>query len=166
MSDIHYDATSGGKPLVQERAAVAKGAQFLDKVLPGWYNEIEFDRLDMSSGAMCMMGQLFGTEVESKLAETMYPEEMSRVREDDSGWYCRDGYDIAQTWAKPTESFIATLARKVGLDFRRKETQAQFLALRHVCSGHSNECLWAEQIAERKAREAEGGKASSKRARA
>lgn len=170
MNDIHYDATDGGKPLVQERAAVKKGAQLLDKVLPGWHNEVALDKLDMSEGSMCMMGQLFGTGVESKLAETMYPQELDEAREAYAGqdYYDRDvenGFGVAGTFRHPEESLIGKLMRKIGLSLESKESLAKFLALEHVCQGHDNACLWAEQVAERRAKEAEGGKAC-KRAKA
>lgn len=39
---------------------VRKGAKLLDEKKPGWADEINPDRLDLSSGLMCIVGQTFG----------------------------------------------------------------------------------------------------------
>ena len=158
MSEIHYDACDGGLPLVQERAAVRKGAALLDKILPGWHNEVELDRLEMANGSMCMMGQLFGTAIETDLAKKMYPGELEEAatKYEYDGEY--DGFDVAGTWRAIDTSLIGRLMAKIGLNTKSKASLAKFKALQHVCSGHDNSCLWAEQITERKAKEAEGGK--------
>lgn len=39
-----------------------KGAAFLDNAKPGWYREIDIQRLDLSIGPNCVIGQLYGGE--------------------------------------------------------------------------------------------------------
>ena len=36
------------------------GAEFLDEDFPGWADRIDVDRLDLTSGCDCVLGQLFG----------------------------------------------------------------------------------------------------------
>lgn len=42
---------------VEER--VSRGAALLDRKVPGWENRIDLDRLDISSTANCILGQLY-----------------------------------------------------------------------------------------------------------
>ena len=46
------------KSIVALRAA--RGADLMDKVHPGWFQEIRLDDLDMASGVQCILGQVFG----------------------------------------------------------------------------------------------------------
>ena len=39
---------------------VARGVEFLDRVRPGWFGEVDAGRLDMSSTCRCVLGQLWG----------------------------------------------------------------------------------------------------------
>jgi hypothetical protein len=39
---------------------VANGAQMLDEKLPGWYERIDQDKLDVTYGGTCICGQLGG----------------------------------------------------------------------------------------------------------
>jgi hypothetical protein len=41
----------------QAHAAVARGAAWLDNECPGWELEIDLAKLDIASGAMCLLGQ-------------------------------------------------------------------------------------------------------------
>ena len=41
--------------------AVAKGIQLLDEKVPGWHERIDLRDFDMSSGARCVLGQIYGT---------------------------------------------------------------------------------------------------------
>lgn len=47
----------------QEKFAerVERGAKFLDGVKPGWFDEIDTDRLSMRWTKSCVLGQLYGT---------------------------------------------------------------------------------------------------------
>lgn len=170
MSEIHYNSDNGDLPLAQEREAVKKGAKLLDKILPGWHNEVSLGRLDMCQGTTCMMGQLFGTGVESQLAEKMYPEELRKARAEYAGSdynleEVEDGFGVAGTFRSPGKSLIGKLMRKVGLKPESKASLAKLKALQHVCAGHDNKCLWAEEIATRRAMERQDDK-TRKRAKA
>ncbi len=41
--------------------AVARGAAYLDRVRPAWRSEIDVERLDISDGGDCVIGQLYGS---------------------------------------------------------------------------------------------------------
>lgn len=46
------------KSIFDRRAA--RGAKFMDQVLPGWFNEVDSPRLDIDSGQDCVWGQIYG----------------------------------------------------------------------------------------------------------
>ncbi len=46
------------KGIVARRAA--RGAEFMDQIRHGWFNEIRLDDLDISSGKHCIMTQIYG----------------------------------------------------------------------------------------------------------
>ena len=149
----------------EEQEAVSKGAALLDRILPGWHNEIDLDQLEMGSGEMCMMGQLFGTGVESKLAEEMYPKELAEARAmyaggnkkyKYEGYEIEDGFGISGVFKSISDSFVGRLIRKARIRTSTAKTQEQYRALQHVCSGHDNKCLWAEEVASRVAKDKEG----------
>lgn len=54
------------------RAAVARGVALLDSKVPGWWRVINLDQLDMSDCNDCMLGQLFGYDVERALGAKMF----------------------------------------------------------------------------------------------
>lgn len=155
IGDPNHDDYDGGWPLRKERAAVKKGAALLDSILPGWYKKVRLNRLQMHSGSQCMLGQLFGHDVEAQLAEQMYPEEMKCARE----YGGRYGYSTAtfREFNGDKKTLLERLMIKLGLDKKEKARQ-QLKALQHVCRGHSNECLWAEEIADRRAKESTNAK--------
>ncbi len=41
-------------------ASVAKGAELLDRIEPGWFRKIDPFRLNMNSCLRCILGQLYG----------------------------------------------------------------------------------------------------------
>lgn len=41
---------------------VAQAAQLLDRDLPGWYDRIDLDDLDLGSCSRCIIGQVYGIE--------------------------------------------------------------------------------------------------------
>ena len=47
---------------------VRTGVALLDEKVPGWFERIDLDRLDMDSCARCVLGQLFGSFVRGSLA--------------------------------------------------------------------------------------------------
>ena len=133
----------------EERDAVKKGALLLDKILPGWYRHIKLKRLKMENGAQCMMGQLFGLETEAKLAREMYPKEMEELPETSNGFYRAMIY-LDSNWTG--RNLIYRLMQKLGIANDPK-IRKRYDALMHVCAGHDTKCLWAEEVASRKAKE-------------
>jgi hypothetical protein len=129
-----------------ERAAVTKGAALLDRILPGWYKQVKLERLRMGDGAMCMLGQLFGTRAEGKLAREMYPTEIERAREATRD---TDGYYVAYPFSE--DAAIARIRNKLGITY---ETVEENKALGYVCDGHDTKCEWAHAVAERLANDA------------
>ncbi len=47
------------------KACVAKGTELLDKRVPGWWKRVKPEELKMASCEICMLGQLFGNDVDS-----------------------------------------------------------------------------------------------------
>jgi len=45
--------------IIAQRAA--RGAEFMDRVRPGWFNEIRLDDLEMLSLKDCILGQIYGS---------------------------------------------------------------------------------------------------------
>lgn len=42
------------------KSRVARGAKFLDKIEPGWYNKIDVSKFDIEDGCDCILGQVYG----------------------------------------------------------------------------------------------------------
>ena len=51
---------------------VAKGAALLDDKVPGWWKVINLQKLDINDCHTCMLGQLFGYEVETALGAALF----------------------------------------------------------------------------------------------
>lgn len=132
----------------KERKAIAIGAALLDRILPGWHDRIDLRKLRMRSGALCMMGQLFGNNVETALANEMYPEEMEKVAQHwkEKGFSQANGYRRA---VGSTGGLRSILESRGELE----QSMEELKTLNFVCGGHDNRCLWAEAIAERKAKD-------------
>lgn len=118
---------------------VTKGAKLLDRILPGWAKHIKLNRLDMDDVNMCMLGQLFGRDTEMALAKEMYPEEYAKY-ETSSGY--STGLAFFRNWVSKALSISA-----------RSRRNSEYMFLHKACAGAPIECLWAEQIAERLAKE-------------
>lgn len=123
--------------------ATVRGALLLDKILPGWYKEVDLENLNMQSSQLCMMGQLFGTHVESRLAKEMYPTEFEDAKRKASVSY---GYgDFIPGYVLGTFAhggFVASITPP--------EMGAELKALETVCSGHlDTRCDWSEEVAKR-----------------
>lgn len=56
--------------MISAKEAVANGVVLLDKEVPGWHRVIKLEELDMSDCVHCMLGQLFGHDVETALGAT------------------------------------------------------------------------------------------------
>jgi hypothetical protein len=46
--------------MLTDRKAAQKGAEYLDRVRPGWYKKINLGNLSIASGTYCILGQLMG----------------------------------------------------------------------------------------------------------
>ena len=144
-----------------EQKRVNIGAALLDKILPGWYKQINLKKLNMSDGSLCMLGQLFGAGVESQLAREMYPEEMKAALNNIGIYYKhlpkssldKNGYLKA---VLSNSSFITSLMKKNNIN----ERSAELSALKAVCVGYDNKCEWANAIAERQVRDAKAKEAN------
>lgn len=147
---------------MSNREEVAKGARLMDRILPGWYRGVDLDRLNMSDGTMCLLGQTFGVHAERSLAREMYPKEFTaallNVKADfatDSPRYKSFGFNIASSNRPLHGGMIDMILKKLGLD-RDTEVYNEQQALRRVCSGHLNtKCEWAAEVAERLAKDEE-----------
>ena len=109
-----------------EKQTVLNAAKALDRVIPGWYKRIDLNRLNMADSNLCILGQLFGHNIELALAREMYP--------DMEVLHCgyTTGRFFVDSWA--------------GLDAAKLE---EANALKLACAGGPNECDWAEEVADR-----------------
>ena len=129
-----------------ESERVAAGARLMDKILPGWHKQVNLDKLNMRSGAMCLLGQTFGVHTEKCLAREMYPEEWLAAREE-SGVSSSYGYSIATDMLYPV---VCKLGLTSDID------NSELRALRSVCTGaRDTKCEWAAEVADRLAKDEE-----------
>ena len=127
-----------------ERAAVAKGAALLDRILPGWEDVVDISKLEMGDPALCMLGQTFGMHNEKSLAKEMYPEEWK---------------EATTFFSLGEKSYGYVLGDRIFRTFRDTNkngvTGDDVRNLDYVCGGHDNKCEWIEEILKR--REAKEG---------
>lgn len=69
-----------GKRYGTIESRVAKGATWLDKVRPGWFKNINLDKLQLSDGCHCVLGQIVKKEfgAASKFGDMGYSEVVVR----------------------------------------------------------------------------------------
>lgn len=46
---------------------IAQGSALLDRLVPGWYKDLDLERLDLESGSNCVLGQLAMTKFRDEL---------------------------------------------------------------------------------------------------
>lgn len=127
--------------------AVKRAALLLDKLVPGWEHKVNLRRLNMESGQLCMLGQLFGTDVEMSIAKELYPEEFEKAVEQDGGARNTNGYTRGLRWIGSWRSKAANLEEA-------SQRAAEFAFLDKACgASKSTECLWADEVASRLAKE-------------
>jgi hypothetical protein len=81
--------------------AAERGAEYLDRIRPRWYNQISVDELIMRNGDGCILGQLYGDySVGLKYLNDNYPEDVEVNRalvghyfEVDHGFYISSASD-------------------------------------------------------------------------
>ena len=133
----------------KQRESVKAGALMLDQLVPGWHHYIKPEALRMASCSQCALGQLFGADVETSIAKAMYPELWRQL-------YNQDGFTTA-LWGHTKIGFnsgmLNAICESKGLDFQelRKSTSPG------SAFGMDNKlhCMWAEETAERVAKDAE-----------
>lgn len=125
---------------------VAQAACLMDKIVPGWYKAITPERLRMESCSMCMLGQVFGINIEKTIVKTVYAKEYAeavalRLAND----LDTSGYGIAAGNSPFRGRLVNRIMRKLGIEESEK---AAYLALEDVCAGNTK-CEWVHEIATR-----------------
>ena len=70
------------KPTIKElQKRVDAGARWLNKVKPGWYDNIELDNLEMKDANICICGQLFGHFMDVIIDKEDYSEREEHIEE-------------------------------------------------------------------------------------
>ena len=135
------------EPTLKE--SVHTAAAVLDKTIPGWHNRVNLKQLKMSDCTQCMLGQTFGLEAEMSIAKELHPKLWNKAKADllEGGWYYGDddsdisGYDIGiQYFQNMLEA--------------EKISSHEYEAIDDACRGSSAlKCLWANEIADRQAKD-------------
>lgn len=126
-----------------ERKRVRRGAMVLDRVVPGWHMRVNLETLVMSSGQLCMLGQLFGRDAETSIAKEMYPELWKRKSLNGA----HSGYYTGCTMIPQLTGLNAE-----DIDYCQYDSDEYNLG--RACRGVDNRCLWAEEVATRRAQDA------------
>lgn len=124
------------------REATSRGAKLLDKLVPGWANRVKLETLDMADIHLCMLGQLFGSDVETALAKEMYPEELKRITREHG---VSAGYSVGKKFVLGKAGVLAPPGRHEATGPADVETAFLLTA----CSGYATKCYWAEEVADR-----------------
>lgn len=85
-------------PTISER--VARGTAWLDENRPGWIDEIDLDRLLMSSPCNCVLGQLYGNYFEVIWGDPVAPRPPDGRSH---GFNAYDAYDLGGTASQLAE---------------------------------------------------------------
>ena len=129
--------------------AIIKSAKLLDTTVPGWYKKINLKKLDMPNTSLCMLGQLFGHDVEMSIAKELFPKEHAKINKELVGGFKHTdkmpGFNIGLSW------FIRWANKVKGTAKVKRLEEVNFL--HRACGGAAIECLWAEQVAERLAKD-------------
>lgn len=122
---------------------VRRGALVLDRLVPKWEHRVDLDNLKMESGTLCMLGQLFGYNVETSIGKEMYPELWEQQSKESY-----EGYMIGRR-------IIGQLLGVDRGDLWHAEDDCDAAALRDACretNARDSKCLWVAEVAERRAR--------------
>lgn len=130
---------------VYNKDVVKCGAQLLDKLVPGWHKRIDLERLNMVDINLCILGQLFGYEVELALGKELYPDLWEKYN---GLAYCGYGIGLYLLGEVTNACYGNNLYH---LNAATEETDAYFLT--KACAGGIDKCVWAEEIAERLAKD-------------
>lgn len=122
------------------RKATHEGAKLLDKMVPGWYRRMRPEKLVMSSPTLCALGQLFGRDVELSVAKQMFPEQWANASNIDGPTGYGIGKLMTRQWAKNCGD---------------AEAATELAFLHTACAGWNTKCFWAEEVADRLAKDEE-----------
>ena len=126
---------------------VARAAKLMDKLVPGWYKAIQLELLNMEHGAMCVMGQVFGVNVEKTVIKEAYPGEYAEAL---SKAPSKNGWSVGRNGVG---SLVERMMNKRGMLSR--EDRVDYWAMELVCDGSDTRCEWIEEIATRLAQDEE-----------
>lgn len=118
----------------KERISIA--AKMMDAEVPGWFNLIDIDNFDITSCSNCVLGQVFGPEMESKLRGILGDAAPSKeIIRGSTGVGWRVGYDWMLDHGYSRGGKYAAIFGK---------------------AFSSDNCLWKEEIISRQVEAAEG----------
>lgn len=120
-----------------DRETVTRAARLMDKLVPGWAQRIQLEKLNMKDVDLCVLGQLFGTNVETAIAKEMYPELWA---EHNQGCGYGTGKHMIPRLLGEDADVLTVVHPKSSEDSTILYT---------ACCGWANECFWAEEVAER-----------------
>ena len=123
----------------QMRSQVTEAAKIMDTEVPGWYNLIDLEQFEMASCSRCVLGQVFGRDVENKLQRILGPTKMDELR------------------AINASGMISAFDR--GLAYIKQHGYTG----KNAFGGHDiMNCLWVEEIASRRAEDVSGDTSNAK----
>lgn len=141
---------------VKVSPSVKKAAKLLDKVIPGWHNRVNVDKLDMGDCATCMLGQTFGLDAEMGIAKELYPEEWQKAALKVVKEHMAYNYPVPFT-GTPKEYLEQHPEDIDGYAIGRRFFRARAwrkkvpVHLEEACSGNAENCEWIAEIADRRA---------------
>ena len=126
------------------RSRVANGVKLLDERVPGWWRVINLDRLQMEDCTQCMLGQLFGHNVETALGAKMFGLEIEpQLASVGFGHFFQNSIADKAGYQRGLEA-LETGGSTIGCNNNNIDN-IEYSDLK---------CAWAEVIAERRAAEA------------
>lgn len=64
---------------------ITEAAKMLDHEVPGWYNMIDIEQLEMANCMLCTLGQLFGSKNEQKLQTILDQKTYAEIKAETKG---------------------------------------------------------------------------------
>ena len=132
----------------EQRESVTRGARLLDEKVPGWYRRVNLETLHMRDCSLCMLGQLFGHDVETALGAEVFglpietPEIAQQIKTVSKAY--ADGDTALANMPNAERLFNRT-------GFKRGKAALQVADFTSIgCGSSANlRCMWTEEIAER-----------------
>lgn len=114
IQTVHISLTEDNKPVrtTVERFTFAdevkRGSALLDRMVPGWYRDLDLDKLNLSSGYACVLGQLSMSRFQTQLRERYEEEYGDELPEDylfDYSWVTKMFSDtVDEEWASDSSA--------------------------------------------------------------